>query len=131
MKYKFLSHTADVKFQAFGKNLEEQFVNASLALKESIAERVKVNAKIKKKIKVEGADEKSLLYNFLEEFLYFLDAEDFLLGKVEEIKINGLKLNAVVVGDKASNYKFTNNVKAITYNDMQINKNYVQVVVDV
>ena len=131
MKYKFLSHIADAKFQAFGKNLEEQFVNASLALKESIAERVKVNAKIKKKIKVEGADEKSLLYNFLEEFLYFLDAEDFLLGKVEEIKINGLKLNAVVVGDKASNYKFTNNVKAITYNDMQINKNYVQVVVDV
>ena len=36
-KYKFLAHTADVKFQAFGENLEEAFFNSVLALRETIA----------------------------------------------------------------------------------------------
>ena len=32
MKYKFLEHKADAKFQAFGKSLEEAFSNAALAM---------------------------------------------------------------------------------------------------
>ena len=39
MKYKFLKHTADIKFQAFGKNIEDVFENSALALKESICEK--------------------------------------------------------------------------------------------
>jgi len=133
MKYKFLSHTADVKFQAFGKNLEEQFSNSALALRETIAEGVEVKSKIKKGIKVGGSDMKGLLYSFLEEFLYLLDAEGFLLAEVLEIEIDEKKfeLIAEVVGDNAENYKFVNDVKAVTYNDMEITKDYVQVVVDV
>lgn len=132
-KFKFLAHTADVKFQAFGKNLEEQFTNAGLALKETIAEGVEVQPSIKKKIKVRGDDLKGLLYSFLEEFLYLLDAEDFLLGDIEKIKIDEKKfeLDADVVGDNASNYKFVNDVKAITYNEMIVDKKFVQVVLDV
>ena len=30
-RYKFLAHTADAKFQAFGETLEEAFGNAALA----------------------------------------------------------------------------------------------------
>lgn len=130
-KFVFLKHTADVKFQAFGKNLEEQFKNAGMALKETICEGVKVKSVIKKKISVKGKDEKSLLYNFLEEFLYLLDAEGFLLGDVKSVKIKGFKLIAEVSGDSAKNYKFTNSVKAVTYNDMMIEKKFVQVVLDV
>ena len=29
-KYKFLEHTADLKVQAFGKTLEEVFINSSM-----------------------------------------------------------------------------------------------------
>ena len=36
MKYKFLEHTADVKFRAYGNGLEEAFSNAALALKQTI-----------------------------------------------------------------------------------------------
>ena len=32
MKYKFFNKTADIKFQAYGKNLEEAFINAALAM---------------------------------------------------------------------------------------------------
>ncbi|MDO8516651.1 MAG: archease [Nanoarchaeota archaeon] len=137
MKYKFLSHTADVKFQAEGKTLEEAFSNAVLALRETIAGKIEIKGKKEKKISVKGKDFESLLYNFLEEFLVLLDADDFLVSKVKDIKIdkNKFKLNAVVLGDKASDYKFSNAVKAVTYNEMFIkvdkNKNTVQVVLDV
>jgi len=122
-KFKFLPHTADIKFQAFGKNLEEVFENSVLALKETICGKMKIKGEKEKIIKVEGKDLESLLYVFLEEILYLLDAENFLIGKVKEIKIDNFRLEAVIVGDKASDYKFTNNVKAVTYNDMFVKQN--------
>ena len=141
MKYKFLKHTADVKFQAYGKNLEEAFENSAMALKETIAGKTKVKCVEEKEIKVKGKDKENLLYEFLEEFLYLLDSEDFVLAEVKSLMINTLKgtsenkLAAIVVGDRASSYKFTNDVKAITYNQMFVkkkgNKFICQVVVDV
>ena len=135
-KFYFLEHTADVKFQAFGKNLDEAFKNSALALKEVIfKEKVKENKKIK--IKVNGNDFESLLYSFLEEFLYLLEAENFIFNRIENIKIDEkkMKLEAVASGDKASNYGLINPVKAITYNEMFVKKEkenwVVQVVLDV
>ena len=122
MTYKFLEHTADVKFLAEGKTLEEAFIESAMALKETITVDVKVFPQIDKKIHISGKDLESLLYNFLEEFLFLLDSEDFLLGEIKEIKINHktLVLDAVISGDKAEKYHFTNDVKAITYNEMKI-----------
>ncbi|MEK6945828.1 MAG: archease [Nanoarchaeota archaeon] len=136
MKYKFIPHTADIKFQAFGKNIEEAFSNSALAmLSEIFDKRVKENKRIK--IKVKGQDYESLLYNFLEEFLFLLDSKRFLASKIKKIKIDKkkFKLEAELVGDDAKHYGFTNTVKAITYNDMFVKNNskkwIVQVVLDV
>jgi SHS2 domain-containing protein len=135
-KFVFLEHVADIKFQAFGKSLEEVFKNSVLALKESITKGInkEINPGINRKIKIKGIDNESLLYNFLEEFLYLIDAENFLLSKIKSIKIINNKLESEVVGDKASNYKFTNDIKAVTYNEMfvkQDGNNWVaQVVLD-
>jgi len=133
-QYKFLEHTADAKFVAYGKNIGEAFSNAALALTSILFDPPKVKPKIKKEIKVEGKDEKALLYNFLEEILFLLDAKHFLLHKVEKISIKGNKLTAFVSGDSAQNYKTSGDIKAVTYNDMEIKKIKekvsVQVVVD-
>jgi len=141
MAYKFLPHTADVKILVTGKNLEEAFKDSVFALKDTILdfEKFKVKPLIKKQIKVEEKDYEALLYSFLEEIIYLLDAEDFLVSKVKKIKIdkekNLLKLNAEILGDKASKYKFTNKVKAITYNEMFVKvrkeKCIIQFVLDV
>ena len=76
-----------------------------------------------------------LLYNLLEEILYLLDAEDFLMSKIKIKLVNKNKLDVKISGDKASNYKFTNNVKAVTYNELFVkkdkNKWIAQVVLDV
>lgn len=136
MKFKFLEHTADVKFQAFGKSIEEAFENSALAVIATIHKgKIKEGKKIR--IKTKGKDLESLLYNFLEELLYLLDAKNFLCSKVQRIKIDkkNFKLEAAASGDKASNYEISNPVKAITYNDMFVKHEKgawrVQVVLDV
>ena len=167
MKFKFLEHTADIKFQAEGKTIEEAFANAALALQEVMTKGVKVKSRINKKFEVNGKDNERLLYDFLEEFLFLLDSEDFLLSKIKSIKITKMlitgktnninkckaeadednngrlynhKLTAEIIGDDADNYNFTNNAKAITYNEMFVKKKKIgkgkfkyvcQVVVDV
>jgi SHS2 domain-containing protein len=134
-KFKFLEHTADVKFQAFGKKVEEVFENSALAFKEAVCNKKKIKEEKEKKIKVNGKDFESLMYVFLEKILYLLEAEGFLISKVKKIEIKNFRLKAVLSGDSAKNYKFTNSVKAVTYSEMFIkkrkNKWISQVVLDV
>ena len=137
-KYKFLEHTADAKFQAFGKTIEESFGNAALAMFSVITDIKKIKKEIKKEIKADGKDLKSLLYNFLEELLFLIDTENFLLSKIEKISIkktaSNYALESVAMGDKSDNYETHGDIKAITYNEMEIkeekSKAMVQVVVD-
>jgi len=134
MKFKFLEHTADIKFQAFGKNLEEVFANSALAMFNSMFNR-KVKKTEKFNVEAEGKDNESLLYNFLEELIILFDENQFFISGVEKIKIKDGKLQAKVVGDKAENYKISLDVKAITYNEMFVkkikDKFVAQVVLDV
>jgi len=132
MKYKFLEHTADVKFQAFGKTLEEAFSNSALALTKVMTDN-KVKEKIQKKIKIKGNDKKSLLYNFLEEFLFLIDTKNFILSKVKNIKISNNNLIATLIGDNLKNYEIKTHIKAVTYNDMLVEEKpfKVQVVLDI
>lgn len=136
MKYKFLKHTADVKFQAFGKDLKEVFKNSSLALFEVLYDK-KVKHVKKKKIKVKGNNLENLMYEFLEEFLVLFDSENFLPSKISKIKFDkkNFEIEAEVVGDDIKNYSTSIHVKAITYSEMEIkkqkNKWIAQVVLDV
>jgi len=135
MAYRFLEHMADVKFSADGPTIEEMFISAADALNETIRGDIKILEQEKKSFEVEGKDRESLLYNFLEEFLFLLDSEDFLTARIESVEIKENKLNCVVVGDSAEKYKFTNDVKAVTYNDMFVREKgerfECQVVLDV
>jgi len=135
-KFKFLEHTADIKFQAFGKNLEEVFENSTIAMFKVMSDK-KIKPLIKKKIKVNGKDLENLLYNFLEELIFLLDSKNFFLARINKIKINEKKLTAEaeISGDNVEKYETKLDVKAITYNEIfvkKIGKNWVaQVVLDV
>lgn len=124
MGFKFLEHTADVKILVEEKTLNKAFSTAAFAVKEVMAEQILVAPRIKKSLSVTGKDKEALLYKFLEEFLYLLDTEGFILSKAPIVKISqsseGFTLTAKAIGDSAGKYIFTNDVKAITYNDMFI-----------
>ncbi|MFH1510549.1 MAG: archease [Candidatus Woesearchaeota archaeon] len=136
MRFEFFEHTADAKFRAYGTTLEEAFGNAALAMFSLMVDTEKVNPVLEKKISVDGADEKAVLYNFLEELLFLVDSESFLLHSVKKLKIQGRELTAIVVGDTGSDkYETHGDVKAVTYNEMEIikeeDKVSVQVVLDI
>lgn len=157
MSYKFLEHTADIKIEVKSRTLEEAFISSAAALKEVVSGDIKAKSKIEKKIEIEAKDRERLLYEFLEHFLFLLDAEDFLFSSIKSLNISqekmkqhskikskssnilnkssNFKLKATILGDNASNYTFSNNVKAITYNDMIIKQNnnsfLIQFVLDV
>ena len=138
--YEYLPHTADVKFRAYGKTLEEAFTNAAFALYNVMVETGKVKAKVTKKIAAEGSDLPSLLQQFLEQFIILLDTDNFFLSKIKKIAINRTKghykISAVAAGDEAKNYETIGpQVKACTYNSMLVRQEgkkwVVQVVVDI
>lgn len=139
MTYNFLEHTADVKFLAEADSLENVLIESAKALKETICGNIIVLGQETKTIEIVGQNMENLLYSFLEEFLVLLDSEDFLLSEIIEISADKeqFKIKATITGDKTDNYKFTNDVKAITYNEMFIQevpgKNLwqAQVVIDV
>jgi len=137
-KYKYFDHTADAKFQAYGSNLEEAFENSALALIGIITDVSKVKPKIMKTITVEARNEQALLFDFLEEFIFLLDTKGFLLSQITSLKISsqeGFLLEAEVLGDNAKEHEIFTAIKAITYNEMFINKEKnlvtIQVVPDI
>lgn len=137
MSYEFLSHTADVKFKVTSASWNEMFVDAANALNEVMLGKIKIEENEERSFEVEGKDLETLLHNLLEEFLFLLDAEDFVLSKIKSLEFDRekLKIKISVVGDAGLNYEFTNDVKAITFNDMYVKENEgkfeCQVVLDV
>jgi len=133
-KFEFLEHTADIKFRAFGKNMEEVFENSALAISEIISRGQKIKSEKKKQIEVEGHDRESLLYNFIEELLYLTEAESFLVSKAN-ITVSGNKLKAKLSGDSTLNYSNFDHIKSPTYHEMYFKETgngwEAQVVVDV
>ncbi|MEA3229595.1 MAG: archease [archaeon] len=124
-KYEFLSHTADAKFVAYGRDLGEAFSNAAVAMFSVMVKPDIVESRIKKRVTFEAENIESLLYDWLESLLVLLDSENFILSSVESIKIletdKGYVLDACFLGDSINdNYKPEGFVKAVTYNDMEI-----------
>ena len=123
MKYKYLKHTSEAKFKAFGKNVDEVFKNSALAMMNILGNTSMVKSKKSKKIKIKSKNLTALLYDFLSELLFLLEVKGLFLHDVKKIKISGdFELNCVVVGDSYKNYDLSGDIKAVTYNDMKIKK---------
>ena len=135
MKYKFLPHTADVKFKAYGKTLNESFENSALAMFNTMySEKIKSSKQIKFSIK--GKDFENLLYLFLEKLLILLDSKNFLVSKIKvKINMKNISMDVLLYGDNSGNYSLNTGIKSVTYNEMfvkKINGKWVcQVVLDV
>ena len=137
-KFRFLDHTADAKFQAFGRTIEEAFGNAALATASLMWKPETIKKKVRRPVRVSGRDLEQLLVQFLAEIIYLFETKKFLLGAVESVRIDkneaGFRLEGVFSGDRSAGYDLHGEVKAVTYNEMAIEKKdgfTVQVVLDI
>jgi SHS2 domain-containing protein len=137
MKFEMLPHTSEAKFRAYGKTIEERFVNAGMAVMEIMFDTAKLEPKVRKQVVIKGRDQRTLLHNWLEELLFMLDTDLFVLVKVEKPKITQTNdmwtFQAIIFGQKAdqATHRRGPEVKAITYDELEVTDDYVQVVVDV
>jgi SHS2 domain-containing protein len=141
-KYKFLENfvTADMAFEAYGKDLSELFTNAASAVAAAMVEPKSMSPKIKKVIKMQNKDLPNLMIDFLNEIIYYKDAESLLFPKVK-VKItekNGLyHLAADLAGDKIdfTKHKVEADVKSATWHSFELQKKgkswHTRVVLDI
>ena len=127
-KYKFLEKVAiaDIAYEAYGKNLNEMFENAAMAIFELSANLKTVEAKKKLEIKLENEKIENLLYDFLSEILFLKDSKYMVFRKIKvEIKEGKkFKLKSALEGDTINpqKQKLENDIKAITMHMFKIEK---------
>ncbi|MGQ9597505.1 MAG: archease [Thermoproteota archaeon] len=124
-RYDYPEHVSDIYVQAYGKDLEEAFVNAALGMMEVITDTSKVRAKEAVEEVIEAEDLQMLLYKWLEAILVRLDADQLVFSSFE-VKIErmekGYVLRALMRGEKFKPryHRSGTHVKAVTLHDMEV-----------
>ncbi|MGE5588828.1 MAG: archease [Clostridia bacterium] len=86
--YEVLEHTADIGVRARGRTLEETFANMAAGLMSLVAPGPGcIQPKEERRVEARAADLEGLLVAWLAEFVYLIDAERFLVAKIEDIRV--------------------------------------------
>ncbi|HPJ84541.1 MAG TPA: archease [Methanothrix sp.] len=125
--FEYLEHTADVKFQAHGRSLEEAFENAALAMLAAMVDPSTVRLEKTWPVEIEAESLESLLYEWLSEVLYLFEVELAVFSKFEvalERCEVGWRLSGRIGGERVDpeRHFFETEVKAVTLHQFEIKK---------
>ena len=87
-KYEYLDHTADVQFHSWGDTLEEAFEQMVVCMFSYITDLHTVETTGSNTVEVSGHDMESLLYNYMDEFLFQFCTEGFVARRVEIVSFD-------------------------------------------
>lgn len=140
-QYEYLEHTADIKFRAYGRTLEEVFENSALAMFNVIINTEKVSGNTPKEIYLKSPDLESLLVDWLSELLYVFEVDEIVFREFRVEKISEedgeYSITAKALGEEfyPESHPFETEIKAVTYNQLEIRKTdegwKAQIVVDI
>jgi len=128
MPFEFLDEiaTADVAFEAWGDTIEEMFISAAEAtMNVMVADLEKIERLQEREIEISSDAPDMLLFNLLQEIIFFKDAEQLLL-RIEKAKIeraNGVYLvKATCWGEKIdpARHQLIVDVKAVTLHRFKV-----------
>jgi SHS2 domain-containing protein len=130
MPYEFLEDiaTADIAFRAWGENLEELFQAAGDAtINVMIEDLDTIRLEEQRTFSLENEALDMLLFNFLQEFIYYKDSEQLLLRSQQvqfEEKNGHHHLSALTQGEKLDPQQHQQrvDVKAVTLHRFQLEK---------
>lgn len=118
--FKILDHTADLKMEFFGKNLEELLNNCAEGLSNYLYEKKGENFSVEYKIKFEKDEEVNFLINFLNEILYLMQYKNFIPSKLELNEEDNEYL--INIKGERTDLKPIVEIKAATYHNASIEK---------
>jgi SHS2 domain-containing protein len=128
MSYRYLEDitVADTAFEAQGKTLEELFSSAALATTNVMVRNLQsIETKVEREVVIEAEDVEQLLYKFLQEIVYYKDAQMLLFGRYDvkiEILKGQYKVKARFYGEKLDMKKhdLIVDVKAVTMHKFEV-----------
>ncbi len=128
MPYRYLEDitVADTAFEAEGKTLDELFNSAALATTNVMVRNLEsVQAKIEREVAIQAEDLEQLLYKFLQEIIYYKDAQLLLFSRYD-VKVESSKgqyrVKARFYGEKLDMRKhdLIVDVKAVTMHKFEV-----------
>ena len=128
-QYEYFDVTADIGFKAYGETLNEAFENAGLAIFNIISDTSNIDPLEEFEFEISSEDEVSLLYDYLEELLFYHEVEFMLFSQFDVVIDDNLHLKAKIKGESINwdKHERKTEIKAITFHEMSVRKaNHVE-----
>ncbi len=141
--FKYVNHMADVEYIAHGKDVEECFTNALMAMFDTISYKSRVSnsksANVFINIKDKAKNIEDLLWYTLQDTLSMTDSKGLFAYKVSDLKINesngSCRINARICAKAKEDRAIKLDVKGVARYNLWIKKKkdgtYASVVLDV
>ena len=135
--YEFFDHTADLGIRAKASDVNALFAEAATGLFAAVVDgldTVRLTQQVE--VAVEGTDLEYLLFDWLRELLFRLDAEHLLLARFDVV-VTKSGLKATVWGEQIdpARHILSLEVKAITYHGLRVEREgdgwIAEVIVDI
>ena len=134
-KFEYFEATADIGFRAYGKSLNEAFENAGLAIFNIISDTDDIEPSREISFEITSEDDVSLLYDYLEELLFYHEVEFMLFSDFSVDIGENFNLKATIRGESIDwdRHERKTEIKAITFHRMEVTRGDVvelQAIVD-
>ena len=123
-KFKVLDISGDVGIKAFGKSIDEAFINASFGMYSLITNLDSIKEKKTINVSVGSPSLDGLLVSWLNELIFNFDAYGFIGKKIEIKQFSDNRMVATVTGEEFDPERHEGKllIKAATYHKLRIEK---------
>ncbi|GAB4250525.1 MAG: archease [Acidobacteriota bacterium] len=128
MVYRFVDHTADVAFEVTAATLEELFRSAAEATVATMVENPEaVRPQVRRPVRLEAAAPDLLLFHYLQELIFYKDAEGLLLRPLQltiEQVGDSWRLEGMLAGEPIDpgRHRTLTDVKAVTLHRFEVTR---------
>lgn len=120
--YEFFEHTADTGLRAYGRTLEELFVNAARGLVELLVENSPVAGTEPRMIALSASSVDQLLQKWLKELLFWFATERFLPASFHLDTVTETEVRGRIAGERFDPRRHAQGteVKGVTYHQFRV-----------
>jgi len=124
LRFRTIEHTADIGIEVEADNLADLFAGAAEGMYSIIIAPGVVSPAVSRSITLEANDLEELMFEWLNELLYLLDAKELLLSMFEIARIERFHMEATVFGEKIDQgrHRLLGEIKAATYHQMTVER---------
>lgn len=124
MSFEILEHPADMGFRTRGNSLPELFANCGHALVAIILDASDVREREAVAVAATGGDRESLVVNWLNELLYYVDGKRWAPARFEIARLDETSIECTAWGEPRDPQRHPAKlvVKAVTYHQLTVKK---------